>query len=441
MHTQFLRMLNYFRPNNLTILTALGLSLFANVAAAQAIAKPALNSTDTLWMSICAILVFMMTVPGLIMFYAGLVRRKNALFTSAQIIAVTAVVTLAWLVIGYSLAFTAGNTVIGGITRVFGLGLFDGQSAGLEPTVPEAVYFLFQLSFAVITTALVVGATVERMRMSVTIAFSALWVVLVYAPVAHWVWFPSGWLATLGHIDWAGGTVVHLTAGASGLAAAMVLGARHGFPKEPTPPQNLMLSAMGACFLWIGWFGFNGGSALSSAAALTAQVLLITFLSGCMGALTWGLCEAFLKRKITSLGLITGTIVGLVSITPAAGYVGINAAFVMPVIAAVFSYLALQTVKSKLGIDDTLDVFAIHGMAGIVGSLLTPMFATDDVAKAISHTLANGIGVVAVMIFSGLMTLVILKTILLFAKWRVSADSEMIGLDLSQLGETLEHVN
>jgi ammonium transporter, Amt family len=397
-----------------------------------------IDSSDSLWMTLCAILVLLMTTPGLIMFYAGLVRRKNALFLATQVVACAAVVTLAWLVLGYSVAFTHGNPVIGDLSRAFGRDLFNKNVFALAPTVPEAVYFIFQMAFAVIATALVIGATAERMRLSTTIAFSALWVIVVYSPVAHWIWYPKGWLEAMGHMDWAGGAVVHITAGVSGLVAAKMLGARQGFPAEPMPPHNLMTTMLGACFLWIGWFGFNGGGALAIGSAATTQVLFVTFLAGCVGALAWIAFETLVYKKSSSLGLVTGAVVGLVAITPAAGYVGLNAALVIPTAASVICLLTLRTVKKVFLIDDSLDVFAVHGMGGVVGTLLTPLFAHADAAKVIHGLLVNAVGAASVTAYSAIATVIILLVLKPITGWRVDAVSEEVGLDLSQIGETLE---
>jgi ammonium transporter, Amt family len=412
--------------------------LFSHLALAQAAAPESVVAADALWMSLCAILVLLMTTPGLIMFYAGLVRRKNALFLATQVVACTAVVTLVWLALGYSIAFTTGNALLGDMSRAFGHELFNKNVFALAPTVPEAVYFLFQMSFAIIATALVIGATAERMKLSTTIGFSALWALLVYSPVAHWIWHPIGWLDAAGHMDWAGGAVVHITAGVSGLVAAIMLGARHGFPVEPMPPHNLMTTMLGACFLWIGWFGFNGGGALAIGTAATTQVLFVTFMAGCVGAISWITFESLVYNKSSSLGIVTGAVVGLVSITPAAGFVGLNAALVLPAVASVLCLLTLRTVKKVFHIDDSLDVFAVHGMGGLVGTLLTPMFAFEDATKAINGTLINAMGALSVIAYSAVATALILWILKPIMGWRVDELAEEVGLDLSQIGETLE---
>jgi Amt family ammonium transporter len=276
------------------------------------------------------------------------------------------------------------------------------------------------------------------MRLSTTIGFGALWVLVVYAPVAHWIWHPLGWLDAMGHMDWAGGAVVHITAGVSGLVAAKMLGARQGFPVEPMPPHNLMITMLGACFLWIGWFGFNGGAALAIGTAATTQVVLVTFLSGCVGALSWIAFETVVYKKSSSLGLVTGAVVGLVSITPAAGYVGLNAALVIPAIASVLCLLTLRTVKKVFRIDDSLDVFAVHGVGGLVGTLLAPLFAHADAGKALNGLLINAFGAGVVIVYSALATVLILLVLKPITGWRVEAIAEEVGLDLSQIGETLE---
>jgi ammonium transporter, Amt family len=387
---------------------------------------------------LCAILVLLMTTPGLIMFYAGLVRRKNALFTVTQVIATMAVVSVTWLVLGYTLAFTTGSPFLGDLSRAFGQNLFHKNVFAIAPTVPEAVYFLFQMSFAVIATALVIGATAERQRLSTTIGFAALWVIVVYAPVAHWIWHPLGWLDAMGHMDWAGGAVVHITAGVSGLVAAKMMGARQGFPTEPMPPHNLMITMLGACFLWLGWFGFNGGGALAIGTAATTQVIFVTFLAGCVGALTWIAFETIVYKKSSSLGLVTGAVVGLVAITPAAGYVGLNAALVIPAIASILCLMTLRMVKKVFGIDDSLDVFAVHGMGGLIGTLLTPLFAFQDTAKAFNGMLINAFGATVVGVYAAIATAIILLVLKPITGWRVDPVSEEVGLDLSQIGETLE---
>ncbi|HSW27220.1 MAG TPA: ammonium transporter, partial [Burkholderiaceae bacterium] len=298
---------------------------------ASATAKPSpINGADTAWMLISTVLVLLMTIPGIILFYGGMLRTKNALSIVAHTLAATALITVMWALCGYSIAFTHGNPYFGDFTRLFANGLI-GKNVGahaVAPTIPESVFFLFQLSFAIITFALILGATAERMRLGVTVAFAALWSVLVYAPVAHWIWHPNGWLAKMGHMDFAGGTVVHIASGASALVAALVLGPRRGFGKEPMVPYNLMITVLGAGLLWAGWFGFNAGSAFE-ASTRAAGALLATQVAACAGAMFWGLCEYVRRGQWSVLGSFTGAIAGLIGVTPASDYVGIDGALII----------------------------------------------------------------------------------------------------------------
>lgn len=423
---------------NFSVFTLLFVS--PHVYANASVAPTGVIGTNSLWISLSTILVLMMTMPGLLMFYSGLVRRKNVLFTCLQILSVVAVVAIVWFLAGYSLAFTKGSSLIGGVSRLFGSNLFNQSVFPLSPSIYEGEHFLFQMAFAIISASLIVGATAERMRLSTTVAFSGLWVLLVYAPVAHWIWHPEGWLSLLGHKDWAGGAVVHITAGVSGLVAARMLGARSAFQKEPMPPHNLLLTSLGACFLWLGWFGFNSGNILENGGSGNSQMLtlFVTFFSGCVGALVWAFCEYIMHRKVSTLGFVTGALVGLVSVTPAAGYVGINGALVIPALASLVSLLTLTYIKKKTRIDDSLDVFAIHGAAGLIGTLLTPIFAYTHLNIVLDHLIANSVGALAVALYSGLLTALILLLVKPITGWRVDATAEQIGLDLALLGETIE---
>jgi Amt family ammonium transporter len=406
--------------------------------AAAAPAAAAFNGADTAWMLISTVLVMLMTMPGIILFYSGMLRTKNALSIVAHTIIGAAVVTLTWAVVGYSIAFTPGNAWFGDLSRLFSAGLI-GTGAGAHPvaaTVPEAVFFMFQLSFALITFALILGATAERMRMGVMTVFAMLWTLLVYAPVAHWVWHPNGWLAAMGHMDFAGGTVVHIASGASGLAAAMVLGRRRGFGQEPMVPHNLLITVVGAGLLWAGWFGFNAGSAFE-ASARAAGALLTTQVAACAGAVLWGLCDYMKRGQWSVLGMMTGAIAGLVAVTPASGFVGISGALAMGALAGVACFFAVVHFKARTGIDDTLDVFALHGVGGLLGTALTPVFASNAIAPVTSTALINTLGGLAVMAYAGGMTWGILKLISLFAPPRVSAAEEKVGLDIAQHGEML----
>jgi Amt family ammonium transporter len=300
--------------------------------------------------------------------------------------------------------------------------------------VPESAFFMFQLAFAIISFALVIGATVERLRLSATIFFAGLWTLLVYAPVAHWVWQPTGWLAAMGHMDFAGGTVVHIAAGISGLVAAKVVGPRKGFGKEPMVPHNLLITVIGAGLLWAGWFGFNAGSAFE-ASSRAVGALLATQVAACVGAFVWGLCEYMQHGKFGVLGMATGAIAGLIAVTPASGYVGVTGASAIGLVAAIACYLAVTRFKALTGIDDTLDVFALHWVGGFVGTVLTPVFALKEIAPITSTVLTNLTGALAVTVFAGAMTYVVLLIVRPLAGLRVTDKEEALGLDLAQHGE------
>ena len=410
----------------------------AAAAAAAAPAAPAFNGADTAWMLISTVLVMLMTMPGIMLFYGGMLRSKNALSIVAHTVAGASVITVLWAMFGYSIAFSAGGPWFGDMSRMFAEGLI-GAKVGAHvsaPTLPEPVFFLFQLSFAIITFALVLGATAERMRLGVTIAFAALWSVLVYAPIAHWIWHPNGWLAKMGHMDFAGGTVVHIASGVTGLVAAVVLGPRRGFGKEPMVPHNLMLTVLGAGLLWAGWFGFNAGSAFE-AGPRAAGALLATQVAACAGAMLWGFCEYIRRGQWSVLGMMTGAIAGLIAVTPASGYVGINGALCIGSLAGVVCFFAVVYFKSLTGIDDALDVFALHGIGGLVGTVLTPVFALTAIAPVTATVWTNTIGALAVMAYAGVGTWVILKALSLFTRLRVGAAQENVGLDISEHGEML----
>ena len=412
-------------------------------ACAPAWAAPvAVNGADTAWLLICTVLVMMMTVPGIILFYGGMLRTKNALSIVAHTVAAGAVVTLAWATVGYSLAFTPGSGwtagLFGGFSRAFGAGLL-GTSAGSHPaapTVPESAFFMFQLAFAIITFAIILGATAERMKLGVTVIFAALWSTLVYAPVAHWIWHPTGWLAAMGHMDFAGGTVVHIASGASGLVAAWVLGPRQGFGREPMVPHNLMITVLGGGLLWAGWFGFNAGSAFE-ASGRAAGALLTTQVGACAGAALWGVCEYVRRGQWSVLGTITGAIAGLIAITPASGYVDMYGAMAIGAIGGLVCFGCVVTFKARTGIDDTLDVFALHGVGGLIGTVLTPVFATVAIAPVTATVWTNLLGALAVMAYAGGATWLILRAIGLVTKLRVKAEHERVGLDIAEHGEML----
>ena len=408
--------------------------------AAQAAAPQAskFDGADTAWMLISTVLVLLMTMPGIILFYGGMLRTKNALSIVAHTIAASAAITLTWCVIGYSLAFTSGTEWVGGLDRLFANGLI-GKLVGAHvsaPTIPESVFFLFQLSFAIITFALILGATAERMRLGIAMLFAVLWTVFIYAPVAHWVWHPNGWLARIGHMDFAGGTVVHIASGISGLAAAWVLGPRRGFGKEPMTPNNLMITVIGGGLLWAGWFGFNAGSAFE-ASSRAAGALLATQVAACCGAMAWGIFEYTHRGQWSVLGSLTGAIAGLIAVTPASGYVGIDGSLAIGAISGAICYLSVVNFKRLTGIDDSLDVFALHGVGGLIGTVLTPVFATVAIAPVTASVLTNSMGALAVMAYAGIGTVVILKAISMFTRLRVNEEAEKVGLDMAQHGEML----
>ncbi|MGM9490268.1 ammonium transporter [Ideonella sp. YS5] len=389
-------------------------------------------------MLISTVLVMLMTMPGIILFYGGMLRTKNALSIVAHTIAAAAVVTLIWTALGYSLAFSSGTPWLGDLSRAFADGLL-GSHVGAHPaasTIPESVFFMFQLSFAIITFALILGATAERMRLVVTMIFAGAWMLLVYAPVAHWIWHPNGWLAKMGHMDFAGGTVVHIASGASGLAAAWVLGPRKGFGKEPMVPHNLMLTVLGGGLLWAGWFGFNAGSAFE-AGSRAAGALLATQVAACAGAMLWGMCEYIRRGQWSVLGSVTGAIAGLVAVTPASGFVGMTGALVIGSLAGVICFISVVYFKSLTGIDDSLDVFALHGVGGLLGTLLTPLFAMPEIAPVTATLWTNAMGAMAVMAYALVVTWAILRALSFIMPLRVDAEAEAVGLDIAQHGEML----
>jgi ammonium transporter, Amt family len=410
----------------------------ALAAPSTAKAATAFDGADTAWMLISTVLVMLMTVPGIMLFYSGMLRAKNGLSIVAHTITGTAIVTLCWAIVGYTIAFAPGTPYLGGMSRLFAAGLTGANVVAhpVAPTIPESVFFLFQLSFAIITFALILGATAERMRLGVTAVFAALWSVLVYAPIAHWIWHPGGWLAMLGHMDFAGGTVVHIASGASGMAAALALGPRRGFGREPMVPHNLLITVLGAGLLWAGWFGFNAGSAFQ-ASSRAAGALLATQMAACAGAVLWGLCEYLKRGQWSVLGMMTGAIAGLIAVTPASGFVAIDGALTIGSVAGVVCYFAVVYFKSLTGIDDSLDVFALHGVGGFVGTVLTPVFATSAIAPVTATVWTNALGGLAVGLYAGVMTWLMLKLLSLMVSLRVNEAQESVGLDIAQHGEML----
>jgi ammonium transporter, Amt family len=412
-------------------------ALLLAAPAAQA-ATPAFSGADTAWLLISTVLVMLMTIPGIILFYGGMLRTKNSLSIIAHTIAGTSVVTLAWACIGYTLAFGSGTPWLGDLSRAFGAGLVGSHVVAhpAAPTVPEPAFFMYELAFAIVTFAIILGATAERMRLGATVLFAALWSTLVYAPVARWIWQPGGWLQAMGHMDFAGGTVVHIASGVSGLVAAWVLGPRQGFGKEPMLPHNLLVTVLGGGLLWAGWFGFNAGSAFE-ASSRAAGALLVTQVGACAGAMAWGLGEYVRRGQWSVLGTISGAIAGLIAITPASGYVDMYGALAIGAAGGLACFGCVMVFKSKTGIDDALDVFALHGVGGIVGTLLTPVFASAAIAPVTATVLTNAIGALAVMAYAGVMTWVILRVIGLVMRLRVKAEHERVGLDIAEHGEML----
>ena len=421
---------------------ALVLAVAPLPALAQAAAPPpVLSGADTAWLLTATALVLFMTLPGLALFYGGLVRSRNVLSVLMHCFAIACLVSVLWLVFVYSLAFGDGgalNPWIGGFAKSF---LAGAGVAGLQGTIPESLFFMFQMTFAIITPALIVGAYVERMKFSAVLWFSGLWLVLVYAPVAHWVW-GGGWLAQMGVLDFAGGLVVHTTAGTSALIVAMVLGARKGFPREVTPPHNSGLTVAGAAMLWVGWFGFNAGSALA-ANGNAAMAMTVTHISAATASLTWMAIEWIAHRRPSVVGLVTGTIAGLATITPASGSVGPVGALVIGFAAGLLCYFGVQLVKKRFDIDDSLDVFAVHGLGGMLGVMLTGIFVAGSLGglgfaegkDTGSQLWVQFVGVVATFVWSAVLTYIVLKIVDLIAGLRVSDDQETEGLDITAHGE------
>ncbi|MGJ7503535.1 ammonium transporter [Variovorax sp. ZT5P49] len=401
-----------------------------------------INAADTAWLMTSTALVLLMTLPGIALFYAGMVRRKNVLATMAGVVAIAAAVSLTWFAVGYSLAFTEGWPWLGGTGRFWFSGFEYLKEAGqvavshVAPNVPESVYAMFQLTFAIITTALVLGAFVERMRFSAILWFALLWSVLVYAPIAHWVWEPGGWLAQMGALDFAGGSVVHVNAGIAGLVCAYALGPRKGYGREAFEPYSLAMTMTGAGLLWVGWFGFNAGSAVA-ADGRAGLAMLVTHIAAAAGAMSWMLGEWIVRRRPSLLGLCSGLVAGLVAITPAAGFVTPPAALAIGAIAGLACYWGATGLKHLLGADDSLDVFGVHGIGGIVGALLTGVFADARISGATGDVLTQAIAVGSVAIYSATGTAVVLFLVHIMVGLRVDADSEVLGLDLAQHREHL----
>ena len=418
---------------------------------APALTAPALVSADklsagdTAWMLTSTALVLMMCVPGLALFYGGMVRKKNVLATLMQSFACTCIVTILWWLIGYSWAFTPGSRFIGGSTRALFSGMaYIHDDAGvkltvshLAPTIPETVYAMFQMTFAIITPALIAGAFADRMKFSAMLIFMSAWSLLVYAPIAHMVWEPTGWLNVAGVLDYAGGTVVHINAGIAGLASCLVLGKRLGYGRERMPPHNLTLTLIGASLLWVGWFGFNAGSA-TAADGRAGMAMLATQMATGAAALGWMFAEWFSKGKPSVLGIASGAVAGLVAITPASGYVGPSAAVIIGVAAGGVCYFAATSLKHWFGYDDSLDAFGVHGIGGILGALLTGVFASKEIGGVDGSLLTQSKGVLTTVIYGFVVSYAILVVIDKLIGLRVTEEQEREGLDITLHGESLE---
>jgi Amt family ammonium transporter len=400
--------------------------------------EPTLSSGDTAWMIAATALVLMMTIPGVALFYGGLVRAKNVLSVLMQCFAITAMVTILWVVYGYSLAFTDGgamNAYIGSLDKAFLSGVTIDSVAG---SIPETVFMTFQMTFAIITPALIVGAFAERMKFSAMLVFMALWLTLVYVPIAHWVW-GGGWISELGAMDFAGGTVVHINAGVAALMAALVLGKRKGYPTVAMPPHNLGYTVVGASLLWVGWFGFNAGSELA-ADGVAGMALAVTQIATAAAALTWMFAEWIRHGKASVLGTATGAVAGLVAITPASGSAGPMGAIAIGFAGALLAFFASTVMKPRLGYDDSLDVWGVHGIAGIVGAILTGVFASTALGGAgypsegvtMGHQVwVQLLSVLTTLIYGGVVSLVLLYLVKLIMGVRVSEEQETEGLDIA----------
>ncbi len=400
-----------------------------------------INPGDTAWMLTSMALVLMMTVPGLALFYGGMVRSKNVLGTLAHSFATTCLVTVLWYVIAYSLSFTDGNAWIGGLSRAFLHGMDKFTVSGLSLSVPESVYMAFQMTFAIITPALISGSFAERMKFSAVLWFMALWLILVYSPVAHWVWASTGWLAKLGALDFAGGTVVHLNAGVAGLVTALVLGKRLGYKKEPMAPHNLVWTVIGASLLWVGWFGFNAGSAVSSGGR-AGMAMATTQIATATAAMAWMFAEWMARGKPSVLGMASGAVAGLVAITPASGFVSPTGALFIGIAGGVVCFWTATYLKNMIGYDDALDAFGVHAVGGALGAILTGVFAVNAIGGTPGALEGNWhqvtlqfIDVGAVLVYDAVMTFIILKVVDLIVGLRPTEEQEREGLDISQHGE------
>jgi ammonium transporter, Amt family len=437
------------------VAAALPLLLAASPAFADEL--PKIDSGDTAWMLTSTALVLLMTIPGVALFYAGMVRKKNVLATMMQSFITTCLVTVVWMVAGYSIAFTNGGPYFGDFSRFMLNGIADhwdsafvlgaGTDGAVAQTVPETVFMMFQMTFAIITPALIAGAFADRMKFSALCAFMVLWSLFVYAPIAHWVWAPTGWLAALGAADFAGGTVVHINAGMAGLVCALVLGRRLGYGTDNMSPYNLSLAVIGASLLWVGWFGFNAGSAVA-ASGRAGMAMAVTQIATAAAALAWTGAEWIAKGKPSVLGAISGAVAGLVAITPASGFVLPGPALLLGLIAGVVCFWSATWLKHTLGYDDSLDAFGVHGVGGIVGALLTGLFAYGPLSADKDHPLGVYIGglaqlklqaiaVAATLTYTAVATLIILLIVSGIFGLRVAREEEREGLDVVLHGEQI----
>ncbi len=427
-------------PKNYKFSSLSLISLILLFFSSTATAADEINGADTAWVMISTALVLFMTLPGLALFYGGLVRTKNVLSILMQCFAITSIMSILWLIAGYSLAFSDGgsmNAFIGGFDKVLFAGVMESSVSG---TIPEGLFALFQMTFAIITPALIVGAFAERARFSAMLLFSAIWLFLVYVPITHWVWAEGGWLFEMGLLDFAGGTVVHITAGVAAIVAALVIGKRKDFGVHMLPPHNLTMTVIGAGMLWVGWFGFNGGSALA-ADGNAAMAMLVTHISASAGAATWAAIEWIRHGKPSVLGIVTGMVAGLGTITPASGFVGPAGALLIGFSAGVVCYTATQMIKVKFKLDDSLDVFPVHGVGGVLGTFLAGIFASAGLGVFSGQGYAEGmnmgsqvqvqlIGIAATFTYTAIMTYIILKIVDMIVGLRVDHDEETEGLDL-----------
>ena len=439
----------------LLLLSVAGVSLADDTAAAAPAGaaatptQPVLVSTDkisagdTAWMLTSTALVLMMSIPGLALFYGGMVRKKNVLATLMQTFAIVCVVTILWWAVGYSWAFTPGGPFLGGGSRAFFNGMAYLQKSGrlsvshLALTIPETVYAMFQLTFAAITPALICGAFADRMKFSAMLIFMVVWSLAVYVPIAHMVWEPSGWLNAAGVLDYAGGTVVHINAGIAGLASCLALGKRLGYGREAMHPYNLSLTMIGASLLWVGWFGFNAGSA-GAADGRAGFAMVVTQIATAAAALGWMFAEWISNGKPSVLGIASGAVAGLVAITPASGFVGPSPAVIIGIVAGVLCYFAATSLKRFMKYDDSLDAFGVHGIGGIIGALLTGVFVNKELSGVDGSLLTQLKGVAVTVVYGFAVSFAILKLIDVTIGLRVTEEQEREGLDISLHGESLE---